>query len=928
MGIRIPLAAGLLAVAAHAPAQSPRTPIAVSSIAELRAHMGASDAVITMAPGSYWMPRNGASNAFLDFSGSNTEVVFDGVHIRVDTRDLAGFGQGHQNAAKLLRVSGDGIELRGLTLTSQVVGTEGWADMYTDSVEILGSDVVLRDFRITTRGSNPYGFGDAFGKGGNPGPTRPFISHSKHSGIRVGNGASGVLLEDIELHMRSYGHGIYFQEGANDIVVRRCLVSGDEMAWSDDIIANPLYQAFGFATYGEMIPAGIRISKHEDGIRSYGPANGFGHTHDIRIEDTVVERMRDAYALGDSGGTIEIVNSESWECEMGFTPGNPVSTGGFDPPTPIANRIIDCRGDARNGPLLFFRRSGSNVEAEVDLAGDEPPTGIWPVALVSGSNHTITLTRSAPEGLYPPEAFVNASQYWRTWRHRPAEDIDATVPRNTAATTTGSSIANLTGQLLVLGAGATGNTATSNGGVLNKGANNTYTGTTLIPAPIIVEDTWGAHTVWSGIHQANNTLSLGGTNAVDDGTLVEDGGALFIASNLQILGEPIVLHGDGDGRGALFSVGASGTGTRVNHDGSAPIEIPVAASIGVTGGNQNLLVGPISGGGSLAKVGAGTLVMEGVGNTLAGTITIAEGRVRVRTGKIRNNLAIAPGAVLGVQGQLGINQAAEAGALVRGTIDLNDRGAADPEQFIARIGRLNGTATGLVTSTSTALQTLRLLSEEGSSTYNGSISGTVRLVKQGEGRQALGGASSHTGGTEVLAGTLAVDGSIPGPVLVAGGVLAGMGTIGGPVEVATGGTIAPGPGIGVLATGPQSWKAGGALRIEVADAAGAAGSGWGLLAIDGALALDAGLSQSAPFRIVVEPSGAASGFGDSPAALRIVSASGITGMFDPAAFEVDASAFFAANGALGGAFRVEADAGGLLLVHEPGTAPPTMMMIY
>jgi hypothetical protein len=482
------LVLALLSFAGSCRSEGVITERTVSSIEELRQYSGGSNQRVTLKPGEYWMQKNEKNPLFLDLSGSNSTFIFTGCHIKVDSQNLKGFGTGHENRARLLNISGTNITVDGLTLSTEIVDDkEGWADMYTNAIEIVGSGATLRNIKLTTRGSRPYGSGDAFGKGSRPANGNqpggvPFKLHSKHNGIRVGNGAGDVTLENVEVQMRALGHGIYFQEAAHDILVKNCRVIGDAMADSDDIIADPLYQQYGKATYDEIIPADIRMSKHEDGVRVYGAGGNFGPVKNVRIENTKVFNMRDGYAMGDMEGTLEIINSESWGCEQGFTP---MKSGGT---------ITKCKGDAINGPLLFFRRSGENVTAEVELAGNQPVQGVWPIAIISGKNNKVTLTRIAPAKLYPEGAYVEVSQAWREWRHRPNPDIDASGQATTAST-----ITNKTGQMVVLGTKATGNSVVSNAPVIDKGQDNTIQAPDWKPREIRIKDTWGEYQVYPAL---------------------------------------------------------------------------------------------------------------------------------------------------------------------------------------------------------------------------------------------------------------------------------------------------------------------------------------------------------------------------------------------------------------------------------------------
>jgi autotransporter-associated beta strand protein len=109
--------------------------------------------------------------------------------------------------------------------------------------------------------------------------------------------------------------------------------------------------------------------------------------------------------------------------------------------------------------------------------------------------------------------------------------------------------------------------------------------------------------------------------------------------------------------------------------------------------------------------------------------------------------------------------------------------------------------TGIISLTGdwTTTRTLSILAGGGTIQTNGhnaTINATVindgMLTKDGAGALTLTGASTHTGGTRVLQGSLFVNAAHAGAVLVQGGTLGGdgSGTIG--TINATGGTIAPG----------------------------------------------------------------------------------------------------------------------------------------
>ncbi len=155
--------------------------------------------------------------------------------------------------------------------------------------------------------------------------------------------------------------------------------------------------------------------------------------------------------------------------------------------------------------------------------------------------------------------------------------------------------------------------------------------------------------------------------------------------------------------------------------------------------------GNLSGPTGLAKQGTGTLIVNNSGsNDFSGGISIAAGKLQLAGSDNRLPLSSA------------VTLADDSSAV----LDLNNL-----NQTVGSLagGGLNGGNVSLGSATLTL--------DGGSGVYNGLISGSGAVLKNGSGAQVLGGANLYTGGTTVSAGTLAVanltgSGTGPGSVTV------------------------------------------------------------------------------------------------------------------------------------------------------------------
>lgn len=133
------------------------------------------------------------------------------------------------------------------------------------------------------------------------------------------------------------------------------------------------------------------------------------------------------------------------------------------------------------------------------------------------------------------------------------------------------------------------------------------------------------------------------------------------------------------------------------------------------------------------------------------------------------------------------------------------------------------------------------------------ISGSHGLQKTGLGTLVLSGSSSYTGGTEVSAGSLLVNGTVTGALDVASGAtLGGSGSVFGTVSILSGGTFSPGNSPGIFSA--TELVLAGSTLMEIDGTAGAGVIGGhdltnisGPLTYGGTLLVDFGSDITAAF---------------------------------------------------------------------------------
>ena len=315
-----------------------------------------------------------------------------------------------------------------------------------------------------------------------------------------------------------------------------------------------------------------------------------------------------------------------------------------------------------------------------------------------------------------------------------------------------------------------------------------------------------------------NAVTTAGSGSIDSGpdsfTL---NGVVSGAGSITKLGlGNLVLNGSNGFTGLAVTAGmvadgsntAAGLGGIALSDGTtlaAGIDALVLANAVTTAGIGSVdsgaggltLGGPITGAGSITKIGAGNLALNG--NNGFNGLTVNAGTVTVG-----NNSAAGSGTV----------------SLASGTT-------------------LAAGTTGLVLANAVVTQGGSIDSGVGAFTLAGPVTGGS-LTKLGAGTLTLTGNNSYAGPTSVAAGTLAVNGVNGGSGAVgvlAGATLTGGGSIAGTVTIADGATIAPGSGVGTLTTGGLVLGNAATLNYQLGQASVIGGASNDLLQVNGDLTL-------------------------------------------------------------------------------------------
>lgn len=371
--------------------------ITVNSLAELLPYLDDDNVEVKMTPGTYKISAqdvisgmygtlefNGKSRILLLFSGNNSTYDFTDVVLNIETEVFRVLGNIRVHE---IVVTGNNNVLKNLTMldlgSEYDIPTKGALAVCMD-----GRDNLVEEFYMVVKGSYPYGYGDAFGKGG-----KATIRHRKHSALLIRglrNHAKGCTI----IH-RSYGHGIFMQ-AASYPIIENCAVIG-QMRKTDDMLAETSGPAFDIdfmTVWGYKLPKGYMLSLSEAGIRSYDAGETIidgvviqRGTDNPTVINCTVKYMRTGVSLVHSTGRKYVEGCKTIGCEVGYVLG----TG----------TVVNCKADCTYGPVYSSAYvTDKNYNADITLIPARDPyyNGSKSVAYIGGSSHEVTL-RGTSEAL-------------------------------------------------------------------------------------------------------------------------------------------------------------------------------------------------------------------------------------------------------------------------------------------------------------------------------------------------------------------------------------------------------------------------------------------------------------------------------------------------------------------------------------------------
>jgi autotransporter-associated beta strand protein len=336
--------------------------------------------------------------------------------------------------------------------------------------------------------------------------------------------------------------------------------------------------------------------------------------------------------------------------------------------------------------------------------------------------------------------------------------VGGALPAGTTVTIAAGATLDLAASQTVASLAGAGSVTLTSGSLTTGGGNTDtrYAG--------MITGSGGLTKAGTGVFTLAGANSYAGATTISAGTLRLDGGTIGSGALSVAAGATF------DVNSAIASVsGLSGAGRILLGSGSLTANTSTTSSF----------TGVISGTGSFAKAGTGTLTL-GAANTYSGGTIVAGGTL---TAGIAN-------------------------AFGTGALTVTAPGAVNLANFATTVGGLAGDGNIALGSA------ILTVNNTGATAYSGVLSGTGRLIKGGTGTLTLNGVNTYTGSTTINDGLLVVNGSLAGTLTIgATGRLGGSGRIG---SLSVSGIVAPGNSIGTLnVTGSLTFAAGSTYLVEV-----------------------------------------------------------------------------------------------------------------
>ena len=524
--------------------------------------------------------------------------------------------------------------------------------------------------------------------------------------------------------------------------------------------AMPIGQTFAFATSDTAVQLTLLPST---GTFRWTGANGGNWTTPFANGVSNWERTGDAdYVYGTPGQASDVVVANAGTMAMGADFSiNSLKFGGVGAGHLLAGgNTLTLIGTGGRGLTVDPGSMPTTISADLILGGDQA----W---------------------MNDGQLTVNGQTITGAGRNLTIDGSGATTISSAIQTGAGSVIKAGSGVLVLNGANTYGGGTTINGGTLMADLSN-------LPGDIrdnaiLLFGQSGARTFANNISGTGSVIKQGGGTLTLTGNNTFTGGTSVLGSTL--IGNTSSLPGDIVNNGAIvFDQERSGT-----------------------------YAGSMAGGGTLTKVGSGTLTLTGT-NSFSGGTTVFDGTLVGNSsslqGQIVNHTAVVfdqarTGTYAGTMSGEGSFIKQGVGMLTLGGINNYTGGTAV----------LEGT---LVVNTSSLPGNLLdnaavVFDQERTGLYSGVIGGGGSLTKQGSGSLILDNDSSlFAGSTTVSAGQLVVNGALGGTrlILQTGTLLGGNGFVPA-TTVQNGATLAPGNSIGTIRVmGAIHFDAGSTYRVE------------------------------------------------------------------------------------------------------------------